>query len=136
MSVVSKTNTVAVGARERVEKGEHVAYAQCATLAYSDTTARELFTLPAGAIILGFVINVTTAFDDTGTDLVDLGDGDTADRFVADFDASSAGLTLQPSADEGALAADTVVQGVYAGGNGDAANGAATISCLYVVPQA
>jgi hypothetical protein len=109
-------------------------FAQRATLAYTDTTAKDLFTLPSGAILIGFVVNVTTGFDDTGTDLVDIGVDGTADRFVADMDVSSTGISLVASDDEAALSADTVVQGIYAGGNTDAANGAATITAVYIVP--
>jgi hypothetical protein len=112
----------------------HLLQAQRATLVYTDTTAKDLFTLPAGALIVGFVVNVTTQFDDTGTDQIDIGDGTTADRFVADFDGASAGITLEASADEAALGADTLVKGLYTGGNGNAANGALTITCLYIVP--
>lgn len=134
MTVVSNTNTVNVGAHQRVELGDAPLFAQRATLAYTDTTAKDLFTLPAGAILIAFVIHVTTAFDDTGTDLIDLGDGTTADRFVADFDASSAALTLEPSAADDALAEATTIRGVYTGQNGNAANGAATVTALYSVP--
>jgi hypothetical protein len=108
--------------------------AQRATLAYTNTTAKDLFTLPAGAQIVGFVFNVTTQFDDTGTDQIDIGDSTTADRFVADYDAETTGMALVASADEAALSADTPVKGIYTGGNGNAANGAATITCLYIVP--
>lgn len=110
--------------------------AQRATLAYTDTTAKDLFTLPAGAVLIAFVVNVSTNFDDTGTDLVDLGDGTTADRFVADLDVSSAGAQLVASADEGALSADTLVKGIFTGQNANAQQGAATITALYIVPSA
>jgi hypothetical protein len=110
--------------------------AQRATLAHTDTTAKDLFTLPAGAILVGFVVNVTTAFDDSGgSDLLDLGDGTTADRFVADQDVGSTGLSLLASADESALSAATVVKGLYTPGTGATA-GAATITALYLVPAA
>jgi hypothetical protein len=112
----------------------HLLQAQRATLAYTDTTAKDLFTLPAGAQIIGFVFNVTTQFDDTGTDQIDIGDGTTPDRFVADYDGETTGMALVASADEAALSADTVVKGLYTGGNGNAANGAMTITCLYIVP--
>lgn len=134
MPVVSDTNTVAVGGRERVERGDPVAYAQRATLAHTDTTAKNLFTLPAGAVLLGFFIHITEAFNDSGdSDILDLGVDGAADRFVADVDCGTAGLTLQPSADEAALAAETVVQGTYTPGTGATA-GAATITALYLLP--
>lgn len=110
--------------------------AQRATLAHTDTTAKDLFTLPAGAVIIAFVVNVSTNFDDTGTDLVDIGDATTADAFVADLDVSSAGMQLVASADETALSADTLVKGIFTGQNGNASQGAATITALYIVPSA
>lgn len=111
-----------------------LAQAQRATIAYTDTLAKDLFTLPSGAVILGFFVNVTTAFDDSGSsDLLDIGDGTTADRFIADKDVGTAGISLVPSVDETALGAETVVKGVYTPGTGATA-GAATITVLYLVP--
>lgn len=126
--------TTTVAAATYLALADSPLYAQRNTLVYTDTTAKDLFTLPSGAVLIGFVANVTTGFDDTGTDLVDIGDGSTADRFVADFDASSAGISLVASDDEAALSADTVVKGVYTGSNADAANGAMTITAVYIVP--
>ena len=108
--------------------------AQRATLAYTDTAAKTLFTLPIGAILIGFAINVTTQFNDTGTDLIDIGDGTTADRFVADIDGATAGIALKASADEAALSAATVVKGKFTGQNANASAGAMTITALYIVP--
>ena len=152
----SSANTVDLGASDTLQRSEASGYddiltqtaaaatylaladfplrAQRATLAYTDTTAKDLFTLPAGSILIGFTLNVSEAFDDTGTDLVDIGDGTTADRFVADHDASSAGMSLVASDDETALSADTVVKGTYTGQNSNASAGAATITALYLVP--
>lgn len=126
--------TTTVAAATYLALADSPLYAQRATLAYTDTTAKDLFTLSSGAQIIGFVVNVTTAFNDSGTDLVDIGDGTTADRFVADLDVSSAGISLVASDDEAALSADTVVKGVYTGGNTDASAGAATITAVYIVP--
>ena len=108
--------------------------AQRATIAYTDTTAKDLFTLPTGAVLVGFVVNVTEAFDDSGSsDLLDIGDGTTADRFVADQDVGSAGISLVASDDEAALSAETVVKGLYTPGTGATA-GTATLTALYLVP--
>jgi hypothetical protein len=108
--------------------------AQRATLAYTDTTAKTLFTLPIGAIILAFIVNVTTVFNDSGTDLIDIGVDGTPERFVADIDGSSAGIVLKASADEAALGAATAVKGVFTGQNANANAGAMTITALYIVP--
>jgi hypothetical protein len=121
-------------ATEAVADMANMLQAQRATLAYTDTTAKDLFTLPAGAVIIGFVFNVTTQFDDSGTDLIDIGDGTTPDRFVSDYDGETTGIALVASADEAALSAETVVKGLFTGQNSNAANGAMTITCLYIVP--
>ena len=125
--------TITAAAAAYVPISGDLLQAQRNTLAYTDTTAKTLFTLPAGAVIVGFLINVSTLFNDSGTDLVDIGDGTTAERFVANYDVSSAGLAWQASADEAALVAETVVKGVYAGQNANANAGAMTITCLYII---
>ncbi len=114
----------------------HMLQAQRATLAFGDTTAKPLFTLPAGAVPIAFVINVTEAFDGDTSNVIDLGVDGTPDQFVADFDVSSGntGLTVQPSADESALASETVVEGVYTPGGGTPSAGAVTVTVLYIVP--
>jgi hypothetical protein len=109
--------------------------AQRATLAYTDTTAKALFTLPAGAQIVGFVVNVTTEFNGDTSNVIDIGDDTTVDRFVAEYDCGTgaAGIALAASADEAALSAATVVTGVYTPGGGTPSAGAATLTCLYIV---
>lgn len=119
----------------RVDTGAGaVLHAQRATLAHTDTAAKTLFTLPAGVVIVGFFVNVSTAFNDGASNVLDIGDETTADRFVADLDcgADGAGMNVVASADEAALAADTVVTGVYTPGTGATA-GAATIVCQYML---
>jgi hypothetical protein len=109
--------------------------AQRATLAYTDTTAKNLFTLPVGAQIVGFVVNVTTEFNGDTSNVLAIGDDTTTDRFVADYDCGTgaAGMALAASADEAALSAATAVKGVYVPGGGTPSAGAATITCLYIV---
>lgn len=108
-----------------------------ATLAYTDTTAKALFTIPAGAYIIDWVVNVTTAFDDTGTDQVNLGITGTAAKFASALDVSSAGLVTTGivAAQIGVVqSAAQPVLGIYAGQNGNAANGAAVIMCRFYIP--
>lgn len=108
-----------------------------ATLAYTDTTAKTLFTLPAGAIIVDWILNVTTAFNDSGTDQVNIGITGTAAKFASALDVSSAGLktTGVVAAEIGAVqAAATPVLGIFAGQNANASAGAMTIMALYYVP--
>jgi len=103
------------------------------TLAYTDTAAKTLFTLPAGAQPVALLVNVTAPFDSDGTDLVDIGVGGD-DSFSADVDVSSAGLQTLPFDDETALVADTAVTGIYAAGGSAANAGTATICALYYEP--
>src|SRR5262245_41996606 len=42
-------------------------YASTATVAYTDTSAKDLFTLPANAVVKQILVNVTTVFNDSGT---------------------------------------------------------------------
>jgi hypothetical protein len=108
-----------------------------ATLAFGDTVAKALFTIPAGAIIIDWVINVTTAFDDTGTDQVDIGVSGTAEKFAANLDVSTTGLktTGVVAAEIGAVQATAQpVLGIYAGQNANAAAGAMVIMCRYFIP--
>lgn len=106
------------------------------TVDFEDTTAKELFTLPKGAIPILWITNVTTAFNDSGTDLLDIGKSGTAAAFASDIDVSSAGQKLTGYV-VGALFAelteDTTVIATYAGENEDADAGAAVVGVLYMM---
>ncbi len=110
--------------------------AQTATLAYTDTVAKALFTIPDGAIILQWILKVGTAFNSDGTDLVQIGVSGTASKFALDLDVSATGLktayvlTQIGIAQSGAQA----VLGIYANGGSAASTGAMTISCIYQTP--
>lgn len=57
---------------------------------YHEDDKAYLFTLPAGAEIVGWSVNVVTAFNG-GTDVMDIGDYDTANKYADDLDITSAG---------------------------------------------
>lgn len=108
-----------------------------ATLAYTDTVAKALFTIPAGAVITGWVLNVTTLFNSDGTDLVDIGITGTAEKFAANVDVSSTGLksTGIVAAEIGAVQAVAApVLGIYANGGSAASTGAMTIMVNFYIP--
>lgn len=104
------------------------------TVAYTDTTAKTLFTLPAGAVPVAVLVNVTAAFDDTGTDLLDIGITGDANYFADNLNVASAGQ-LVTGMDTAALytqlAVPTAVTATYTGQNGDAAAGTAVIGVWY-----
>ena len=128
------TTTDIPNAEDLVRNTDPLCYAQRATLAYTDVVAKNLFTLPLGAVIIGFVINVTTAFNAGTTNVIDIGTAALANRFVDDKAVGTpAAMSLTPSADEAALTASTLIKGIYVP-TGDAATaGAATITALYIL---
>ncbi len=102
---------------------------------YQDTTAKKLFTLPKGAQIVGWIVAPTAGFNGT-TPVLDLGDGMTADRFVADLALADNTNTIVAGFDGAEmfapLAEDTGVYADYADSGGGSA-GAAAVGCLYVI---
>lgn len=108
-----------------------------ATVAYTDTTAKSLFTIPSGAVITGWVVSVTEAFNDTGTDLLDIGVAGTVAKFANDLDVSSQALVTSGivSTQVGIVQATAqAVIGTYTGQNSDASAGLAVVVVRYFIP--
>lgn len=111
------------------------------TIAYTDATAKALFTLPRGAVIVDTLCRVSTLFNDTGTDLLIVGTAANDDAFIDDLDGSSVttvragSAATAPTADLWGtpLAADTVVYGKFTGQNGNASAGSATFVIWYLL---
>lgn len=107
-----------------------------ATVAYTDTTAKPLFVLPKGAILVGWLVNVSTAFNGSTTDVLDIGTSATGDAYAADLSVASAGQLASGfvvGALFTALTDDVTVTATYADGAGDATMGAATICAFYIL---
>ena len=103
-------------------------------LTFADTSPRLLFTLPQGATPLLAVLQVETAFDDSGTDLLALGIAGDGDYFAAALDVSAAGGQLVTLAQAPETARALGVTATYSGQNGDAAAGRAVVTLLYATP--
>lgn len=92
--------------------------------------------LPAGAVIVKPMsgVHITTAFNDSGTDLLDIGTSANDDLFATDLDLSSATFLACDEAvgDFGPLAADTTITATYTGQNANASAGAAEIIICYI----
>ncbi|MCZ7543207.1 MAG: hypothetical protein M5R40_06560 [Anaerolineae bacterium] len=103
--------------------------------AHTDLSAKKLFTLPAGAQIVGWIVAPTADFDGT-TPVLDLGDGVTGDRFAADLALANDTDVITAGFDGAALftalAEDTDVYATYADGGGGSA-GAAVVGALYAL---
>jgi hypothetical protein len=106
------------------------------TVAYTNTTTKNLFKLPKGAVIVAWIVNVVTAFNSSGTDLLDIGDGSTANRFANDIDVSSAGqkLTGYVAAElYTPLTDETQITAIFVQSVADAAAGDLDVACLYYI---
>lgn len=106
------------------------------TVAYTDTAAKVLMTLPAGAIITDVMVNVVTAFNSSGTDLLDLGLASSGAALANDLDVSATGQITSgfvPGALHVALDVDTDITATFAQSVADASAGAASIVVSYII---
>lgn len=108
-----------------------------ADVTFEDTSAVDLFTLPLGAVIVGWIVNITTAFDGGGTNLLDIGYSGSAAAYANDLNVSATGQITYgfvASALFGTPLQETVtVTATYIDGAADATEGAATVCVLYVL---
>lgn len=105
------------------------------TVGFGDAgTAVTIGQLPDGAVVIGAIINVTTAFNSSGTDLIDVGTAADPDGFVVDHDASSAGNSgvVGGGALIGTIATQDTVEVLYSQSVADAAAGSAIVTVLYL----
>ena len=109
----------------------------------ADTSANTLFVLPAGAQILSFTVDITTAYagstgntitlaTSTGTTLGTVGSASTTPLSVgrATFTVTNASIATYVNVGT----TDVLIQATYACA-GTASGGAATVTCQYVVRQ-
>lgn len=103
-------------------------------VAFTDTAAKYMFSLPNKAIPMSFVVQVDVAFDDTGTDLLNIGTASDPDHFAAGVVVSATGAITVPSLVAGALDGRTGIYVTYVGENGNATAGRAQIHAVYASP--
>ena len=105
-----------------------------------DATQLTVGVVPAGSIIINARAEVKTAFNDSGTDLIDIGNSGDADEFCANLDVSTVGTKLDAStfnaAADKVFTSDTTIVCQYDGANSDATAGLAYVVVEYVVDQA
>jgi hypothetical protein len=117
----------------------NVVLSQTATVAYTDDgSAVAIATIPANSQIIDLYVDVLTAFDGSGTDLLDLGDGTTANLYADNLDLSSA-ARVRGSSDASQLAelddvgsSDVTIYATYTDAGGDASAGSARVTVVYV----
>lgn len=130
------------GIRHATGTGEGVLFVAQIATSYDVTTTSSIV-IPANANVVDWQFIVTTAYTDTGTDLMNCGTAADQDRYVDDLDLSSTGPNRgldgnDMQADELANWGDVgssnlTLQCVYTGQNGDAAVGAGVFTIWYVI---
>lgn len=117
------------------DSGGGVLVGLTATVDYTDTAAKNLFVLPANTVVVGIFVNVTTAFNSTGTDLLDIGKTGTANHFKDDLSVAATGQTVTGWSNLGSVgSSDVQVIGTFAQSVADATAGSATVTFLCLIP--
>lgn len=143
----ANTFTVLAGSKVNPQSATNAGavFAGYNTVAYTDTSNKTMFVIPANANLVDVTFVATTAFDDSTTDVVDCGttSGD-PDEFVDNLDVSSVSVNRMgdaadmPNAGTGEAPGDVGGSNItvlckYTGGTADATAGAATLIIEYII---
>ena len=96
-----------------------------------------LGTLPADSFVLDVIIQVTTLFNDTGTDLISVGWDADVDALCVAKDVSATGIfsrergTLTAGANDGYNATSRSIEAYYNGANSDMTTGKALVIVIF-----
>lgn len=103
---------------------------------YGDA-ARKLFALPKNAHLIEFKVFRKVAFNDSGTDVLDIGTKTDPDKFANDIDLAGTGWATVSLLDGGPLVVPGPaldIYGTYTGQNGNATAGEAYVYALFATP--
>jgi hypothetical protein len=100
---------------------------------FADGT-KTLFSLPSGATPLLALVVVTTAFNDSGTDTLEIGVSGNTDYYAVGIPLGSTGAQLVALTNVLSLSRKTAIVAKYTGGSGDATAGRAEVHILYSNP--
>ncbi|MCT4654242.1 MAG: hypothetical protein N4A65_00370 [Cohaesibacter sp.] len=108
-----------------------------ATITFADDAKKlEIGKIPEDSILVDAGVVVTTAFNDTGTDQIDIGTEADPDGIATDLDVSAVGLKaadeLATSDDLYATSGDLTLVAQYDGANSDATAGKAVVFVAYL----
>ena len=133
------SNTTGTTAGTDIKNTGQVLMSQSFSFAYSTegTATDTAVVIPANSQIVSVDVNVETAFNDSGSDLLEVGSSADTDLYVNDTVISAIGSIAMGTA---ALCAnwkdigttDIVVGYIYNGANNDASAGAATVTINYL----
>ena len=105
-----------------------------AVVTYQDTTAKSLFSLPSGAIPLYAIVQTEVAFNDSGTDTLNLGIDQDDDYLAAGVSLAAVGGQMVVFNQSPEFSRQVGVIGKYLGQNGDAAAGRAVVNLIFATP--
>jgi hypothetical protein len=100
------------------------------TVNYTDTAGKVVFTLPTGAIPLLCIVQVKTAFNDSGTDTLSIGTSASNTLYASGVNVSTTGGKLVALSNNEVTTKKTGVFVKYTGENSDATAGLAEILLL------
>lgn len=103
---------------------------------HQNTAAKRLFTLPAGAEIVGWLTNVSTPFNAGSGNVLDIGDGAVANRFADNLALGAAGQLVTGYDDDELFvqqAGETDVYATYVPSGTTPTAGVAVVACFYIV---
>jgi len=107
-------------------------FAKQATIRRTDTVAKNLFTLPANAVILYFLVDVDTAFNSSGTDFLDIGKSGNANFYANDVDLSAIGQIMVQESNLGDIGSSVLqITGIFVQSVADATAGVADVTCVF-----
>ena len=112
-----------------------VLMAQSAVIDFFGATATTAVgIIPANSQIVDVILNVTTANNDGSTATVKIGHSGDDDEYLAATNVKSAGTTRGTIGTDGTDvgSSDQTVNAVFTAGTGNGANGAATVTVLYI----
>lgn len=104
------------------------------SVAYGNTTAKEMWTLPSGCRPLRLLVDVDTAFNSSGTDLLDIGKIGSNAFYANDVDVSATGTTAVVLLNNDELTAMTTFTAIFVQSVADATTGLATVMLEYTSP--
>ena len=90
--------------------------------------------IPAGSVIIKPMsgVNVSTIFNGSGTDLLDIGTSGTADLYATDLSLAAVGFQALDEAVSVYVEAETTITAIYADANSDALAGVAQVVICYI----
>lgn len=111
------------------------------TIAYTDTTAKNIGGIPAGAVVLGAVVSTTTAFNAATNNNINIGQtdptGTVAAAYVSAMAIGPVGTIASPVAalsTNVVLSRPTTITATYVPTGGGQSAGAAVVIVRFVVP--